>query len=128
MSGHNHVVQPAVYIKTLFLLMFFMVATIVAAKWDAMHFGVVWNLLIALAIAGAKVYFIMTNFMHVKHGSPLVKVIALLGFCFLIIMFTLTFNDYTTRTWHSPLKIELDQKAAEQAASGVAAHTAGAAH
>jgi len=128
MSGQHHVVQPAVYIKTLFLLMFFMVATIVAAKWDAMHFGMVWNLLIALAIAGAKVYFIMTNFMHVKHGSPLVKVLALLGFCFLVIMFTLTFNDYTTRTWHSPLKIELDQKAAEQAAAAAAAPSDGAAH
>jgi len=102
MSGHS-IVQPSTYVKTLFILMFLMTATIVAAKWDAMHFGVVWNLLIALAIAGGKVYFIMTNFMHVGHQSSLVKVFALCAFIFLIIMFVLTFNDYVSRGWHAPL-------------------------
>jgi len=102
MSAHS-IVQPSTYVKTLFILMFLMVATIVAAKWDALEFGIVWNLLIALAIAGCKVYFIMTNFMHVGHSSSLVKVFALCGFLFLVIMFVLTFNDYIGRSWHAPL-------------------------
>ena len=100
MAAHS-IVQPATYVKTLIILMILMTATIVAAKWDAMHFGIVWNLIIALAIAGAKVYFIMTNFMHVNHASSLVRAFALVGFVFLIIMFTLMFNDYLTRSWHS---------------------------
>ncbi|MBI1320082.1 MAG: hypothetical protein GC168_14220 [Candidatus Hydrogenedens sp.] len=122
MSGHSQVVQPAVYVRTLLMLMVLMTATIVAAKWHVMHLGIVWNLIIALAIAGCKVYFIMTNFMHVKHGSPLVKVLALIGFSFLVIMFLLFFNDYTTREWHSPFNHAANPTASQYVPPGQVGH------
>lgn len=105
MSEHtHHIIQPSTYRKILAVLMFFMLLTIVAAKWKALEFGIVWNLVIALAIAFCKVYFIMAYFMHVKFSSGLVKTLALTGFGFLVIMFVLTFNDYLGRDyWHSPL-------------------------
>jgi cytochrome c oxidase subunit 4 len=107
MSGHSshHIIQPSTYIKILFVLMFFMGLTILAAKWPALEFGILTNLIIALAIAFGKVYFIMSYFMHVKFSSPLVRTVAIIGFLFLIIMFTLTFNDYLGRDhWHSSFR------------------------
>jgi len=105
MSGHSHhIIQPSTYRNILFILMFFMVMTIVAAKWKALEFGIVWNLIIALAIAGCKVYFIMSYFMHVKFSSALVQTLATIAFGFLVIMFVLTFNDYLGRDyWHKPM-------------------------
>ncbi len=106
MSEHSHhIIQPSTYRKILVVLMFFMLLTIVAAKWKALEFGIVWNLAIALAIAFCKVYFIMSYFMHVKFSSGLVKTLAVTGFGFLVIMFVLTFNDYLGRDyWHSQLQ------------------------
>jgi cytochrome c oxidase subunit 4 len=103
MGGHDahshHIIQPATYVKVLLVLMFFMGLTILAAKWPAMEFGIVMNLLIALAIAFAKVFFIMSWFMHVKFSSPMVRTFAVIGFVFLIIMFLFTFNDYLGRVY-----------------------------
>ena len=107
MSGHgnHHIIQPSTYRKILFVLMFFMALTIVAAKWKALEFGIMTNLIIALAIAFGKVYFIMSYFMHVKFSSPLVRTVAIIAFLFLIIMFTLIFNDYLGRDyWHSSFR------------------------
>lgn len=100
MAGHSHhIIQPATYRNVLFVLMFFMALTIVAAKLPALEFGPVTNLCIALAIAFAKVFFIMSWFMHVKFGSGLVRTFAVIGFVFLIIMFVFTFNDYFGRVY-----------------------------
>jgi len=105
MSAHSHtahhIIQPSTYRRILFVLMFFMVATIVAAKWKALEFGIVWNLVIALSIAFCKVYYIMAYFMHVKFSSIYVKLLSVLGFLFVAILFVLTFNDYVGRDrWH----------------------------
>jgi len=99
----HHVIQPSTYRNVLMILMFFMGLTILAAKWPALEFGIIWNLVIALAIAFCKVFFIMSYFMHVKFSNGLIRTIAVIGFLFLIILFVLTFNDYLGRdNWHSP--------------------------
>lgn len=102
MSDHthdHHIIQPATYIKVLLVLMFFMFLTILAAKWPALEFGLTMNLIIALAIAFAKVFFIMSWFMHVKFGSGLVRTFAVIGFVFMLIFFVFIFNDYFGRVY-----------------------------
>lgn len=98
-GNHHHIIQPATYIRVLLVLMFFMTLTIVAAKWPALEFGLATNLMIALAIAFAKVFFIMSWFMHVKFSSPLVRTFAVMGFVFMLIFFVMIFNDYFGRVY-----------------------------
>jgi cytochrome c oxidase subunit 4 len=103
MSGkEHHIVTPATYIKVLLGLMILMVLTIWVAKSDLWNYGEPVNVILALVIAFAKMGLIMSFFMHVKFGSGLTKVFALCGLFFLMIFFTLTFNDYISRwLWHS---------------------------
>lgn len=105
--GHSHhIIQPSTYRNVLMILMFFMGLTILAAKWKALEFGIVWNLVIALAIAFCKVYFIVSYFMHAKFSNSMVRMLSVLGFLFLIILFVLLFNDYLGRAyWHSPFTV-----------------------
>ena len=102
MSAH-HIVTPKTYITILLSLMALMGLTIAAAQ---VHIGPegqhVFNLVIALAIACAKMSLILMFFMHVKYGSKLTAVFATGGFFWLIIFFTLMIADYATRVWQSP--------------------------
>lgn len=105
MSDHHadhHVVHPGTYLKNLAALMVLMVLTIVAARWEVLHFGQTLNLAIALTIAVAKMMCILLIFMHVKFSSRLVAVFASAGFFWFVILMTLTFCDYASRAWHSP--------------------------
>ncbi len=52
---------------------------------------------IAFAIASAKALLIILYFMHVKEGTKLIWIVAASGFIWLVILFTLTFNDYAAR-------------------------------
>lgn len=98
----SHIITPKTYAKNLVALMVLMVLTIVAARWDVMHFGQVTNLAIAMTIAVLKMLCIMLIFMHVKFSSKLTMVFAGAGFFWLLIMMVLTFCDYATRLWNSP--------------------------
>ena len=104
MSEH-HIVTPKTYLQNLVALMALMMLTIVAAKWQVLHFGQTINLAIALTIAVAKMLCIILVFMHVKFSSRLVMVFASAGFFWFIILMTLTFCDYASRAWHSPTAI-----------------------
>jgi cytochrome c oxidase subunit 4 len=102
-THHHHIVQPNTYRLVLALLALFMALTCIAAKVEALNFGITANLIIALAIAGTKMTLIMLFFMHVYYSSKLVRIYAICGLVWLLIMFCLTFMDYVTRwTWHSP--------------------------
>lgn len=101
--GHSHhIVGPATYIKNLLFLMAMMFLTIFAAT---IHLGAedsqALNIIVALLIAIAKTSAILAFFMHVKFSSGLVRLFALAAFGFLVIMFSFTFADYTSRGWHS---------------------------
>lgn len=99
MSGH-HIVTPKTYISVLGGLFVLMAATIAAAT---VHIGPehqhVFNLLVALAIAGCKMALIVSFFMHVKYSSKLTRVFAMAGFLWLIIFFVLLFDDYVARVY-----------------------------
>jgi cytochrome c oxidase subunit 4 len=59
----------------------------------------VWNTAAALAIAVTKGTLVVLFFMGVRHNTPLTKVVAISGFFWLLIFFTLGMSDYLTRPW-----------------------------
>lgn len=75
------------------VLMVLLAATVAAAYVNLGPFGVV----VALGIAGLKAAIIAAYFMEVRHGSGLVRVVAVASVLWLGILFTLTFADYLTR-------------------------------
>lgn len=64
-----------------------------------MHFGPL-NIVITLAIAGAKAGLIILYFMHVRHSVPLVRLTAFAGLLWLVVLIGLTIADYQSRGWH----------------------------
>lgn len=62
------------------------------------NFGL-FNLVIALVIAVAKMLLIVLFFMHIKGSSRLLHLAACVGVLWLLLMFTLTLGDYFSRSW-----------------------------
>lgn len=56
------------------------------------------NTLVALVIAFAKMMAVVLYFMHVRWGTKLVWLAVASGFCFLVIIFAFTMQDYMTRS------------------------------
>ena len=55
------------------------------------------NTVVAMLISLVKGAFILLFFMHLRHGSGLVRLAALAGFFWLGILFVLAFSDFLTR-------------------------------
>lgn len=100
--GGHHIVGPATYLKNLLFLMTMMVLTVAVAGF---HIGPkdsqAMNLIVALIIAFAKMGAILLIFMHVKYSSNLVRIVSVIAFAFMVIFFSFTFADFSTRDWHS---------------------------
>lgn len=107
----HHVTPPFTLFKTLIMLAIFMVLTIVAAKVDFGHIissriglgsagGSYINNFVALAIAITKASLVVGIFMGVKWGSKLVKLWAMTGFVWVVLL-GITFGDYTSRAWEN---------------------------
>jgi cytochrome c oxidase subunit 4 len=90
---HPHVVPKAVYFIVAACLFMLLVVTVLAARVDL---GM-WNLPIAMLIALTKAALIVLYFMHVRYGSPLLRLFAAGGFLWLVILFALLLPDYLTR-------------------------------
>lgn len=92
MSEHK-VDSLGMYLSIFGALMFFTFLTVAAAYIDFGQFSVT----VAIAIATVKAILVIWFFMHVQHGSGLLKLFVIAGFLtfFLLIIFTL--SDYTTR-------------------------------
>jgi cytochrome c oxidase subunit IV len=60
--------------------------------------GNVINTVLAMAIASLKAGLVLLFFMHVRHSDSLVRIFAIAGLVWLIILFGLTLTDYLTRT------------------------------
>jgi cytochrome c oxidase subunit 4 len=86
-------VPKSVYFIVAACLFVLLLATILVAAVDLGH----WNTPIALLIAVTKAVLIVLFFMHVRYGSPLLRVFAAGGFLWLVIMFLLLLPDYATR-------------------------------
>ena len=93
MSGH--VASTRLYYFVFGALVVGTLLTYAAALVD---FGF-FNNIVMLAIAITKMTLVMLFFMGVHWNSRLTKVVAVSGFFFLLIMFTITMSDYLSRGW-----------------------------
>lgn len=95
-TGHSEVIVPAkVYVLTFIALLLLTGLTTGVAYIDL---GV-FNTVVALAIAVAKMLLVILFFMHVKYQPGLTRIAILCAFFWLGIMMTLTLSDELTRGW-----------------------------
>jgi cytochrome c oxidase subunit 4 len=57
----------------------------------------VWNVAIALLIAGVKGYFVLTYFMHLKYENRLLRAFVYVVLTLFVMIFAITFIDYLYR-------------------------------
>ena len=57
----------------------------------------VWNVVLALVIAGVKGFFVVTYFMHIKHENMLLKILVAMVFILFALIIVITFFDYLYR-------------------------------
>lgn len=83
------------YVSVFVALLFFTATTIWVAGLDLGRL----NTPMALGIAISKGTLVILFFMGVRHNTPLTKTVAISGFLWLLILFSLGMNDYLTRGW-----------------------------
>lgn len=93
MSGH--VAPKSMYVAVWIALLVGTGLTVLAAEVDL---GV-FNNIAMLLIACTKALLVILFFMHVRWSTRLTWVVVASGFFWLLIMFTLTMQDYLTRGW-----------------------------
>jgi len=94
----HHIISFGTYLAVFSALMVLLVMTLVV--YFFMDLSQVWgpaNIIVAMIIAVAKALLVIMFFMHVKFSSKLTWLFSGAGFLFVLIMFTLTMNDYLTR-------------------------------
>lgn len=94
----KHIVSPKIYVFVFLALLCFTFTTYGVAMIDLGQF----NALVAICIAMIKSMLVILFFMHVKYSPKMTKVTVFAGFCFLLILLTLTMTDYISRPWTGP--------------------------
>jgi cytochrome c oxidase subunit 4 len=89
----HHVVPKSTYYQVSVWLAVLLVLTVVAAQIDLGSA----NVPIALLIAGMKAVLIVLFFMHVRYGSPLLRLFVAGGFFWLAIMLAFILADLRAR-------------------------------
>ena len=100
MADHDSSLRP--YVLVLLALFALTSLTVGAAYVDM---GDVLNNLVAFGIAATKASLVVMFFMHVKGSTSLIKLTAVGGFFWLVILFTFILADILMRTtlvpgWH----------------------------
>ena len=106
----EHVTSPLTYFVIYVVLLLLVGATLAATLVPAGP----WNIIIALAIAAVKTVLIVLFFMHLLHSIPLVKFVAFAGVVWLALGAALTFADYLTRGWTTPMEPVVLPRAADR--------------
>jgi cytochrome c oxidase subunit 4 len=94
-AHEHHIVPVSTYLGVITFLMVLLILTLVAAYFDLGALNLPIAMIIAVAKAGAVMYY----FMHLKWSSPLVRLFALIAFGFLSVLFLFSLNDYVARGW-----------------------------
>jgi len=55
---------------------------------------------VIMICAALQMVLALVFFMRLRHGTNLVRLVAGVGFFWLLILFVLAFGDYLTRQWH----------------------------
>jgi cytochrome c oxidase subunit IV len=93
-SGHGHIAPTSMYYKVFGALIVGTLLTVAAAKVDM---GALNNV-VMLLIACTKATLVILFFMHVRWSSRLTWVVAMAGFFWLLLLFTVL-GDYVSRGW-----------------------------
>lgn len=83
-----------IYARSLGALLVLLAATIVAAKLPLGG----WSVVVALAIAGLKAGIVATWFMHLRTSAPVMRLFALAGTFWLLVLLGLTLLDVQSRS------------------------------
>jgi cytochrome c oxidase subunit 4 len=89
----EHITPVRTYLLVFGALMVLTTITVWVAFQD---YGVL-NDVVALSIAVTKSVLVVLYFMHVRHSSPLTKLVVVAGFLWLVILIAFTLSDYLTR-------------------------------
>jgi len=92
--GHAHIAPASMYFAVFAALIVGTVLTVVAAKVDM---GALNNV-VMLLIACTKATLVILYFMHVRWSSRLTWVVAMAGFFWLLLLFSIL-GDYISRGW-----------------------------
>jgi cytochrome c oxidase subunit IV len=91
----EQVVNPKIYIWTCIALL-----VLLAVTWSIAYVNLgPFNLIVALAVSITKAIVIALFFMHIRGSSRLLKLAAVAGVMWLLILISLTLSDYFTRGW-----------------------------
>jgi len=94
----HHIIPPKVYLAVLMVLFVGTVITVVVSWFDMGKL----NMVIAMAVASVKAFFVLAYFMHLKYDNMLNRVIFLSAFAFLLILFAFSMGDIVSRILPSP--------------------------
>ncbi len=89
----THITEYKTLGIVLVTLLFFTLITIVVTSFDL----AVWNVVLALVIAGTKGFLVVTYFMHIKYESLLLKILVGMVFFLFALILVITFIDYAYR-------------------------------
>jgi len=92
----RHIVPVRTYVLIWLALMIGTVTTYLVAEYIDVG---VWNIVIAMLIAGTKMSLVIYFFMHVEFDDALTKLFVAGGFIWLFILISITMIDYVTRNW-----------------------------
>ncbi|MGE8722700.1 cytochrome C oxidase subunit IV family protein [Leptospira terpstrae] len=89
----HHVISIKTYVYVLLALFFGTFVTVWVAQYDLGK----WNMIVAMAVATCKAFFVLAYFMHLKYDNMLNRVIFLSAFAFLALLFAFSFGDIISR-------------------------------
>lgn len=92
-NNTSHTTEYNVLAKVLLTLMFL---TLITISITSIHLGVL-SVTVALLVAGAKAFLVLTYFMHLKHESILLRILVAMVFVLFAIIVLITFIDYAYR-------------------------------
>lgn len=92
-NNTTHTIEYITLSKILIVLMFFTFLTIEITSYDLGTLTVT----AALIIAGIKATLVMSNFMHLKYESLLLRILVAMVFLLFILIVVITFIDYAFR-------------------------------
>ncbi|MDP4292711.1 MAG: cytochrome C oxidase subunit IV family protein [Bacteroidota bacterium] len=92
-TAELHITSYKTLAGVLIMLLLLTTITINVTSFDLR----LWNVTIALMIAGGKGYLVMTYFMHLKYENKIIRAFVMVVLLLFLVIFGITFIDYLYR-------------------------------
>ena len=92
-NNTTHTIEYRTLFKILLVLLFL---TFVTIGVTSIHMGA-FTVTVALLIAGLKSFLVLSNFMHLKYESLLLRILVAMVFVLFAVIVLITFIDYAYR-------------------------------